>query len=145
MFPNVASFLSVAGEYNCLLDSPEYEFRFSCGIGEPATSLIFSDRKRIIDAICLHYCILSSLTELEQLKEGLTVQNFNSLMMTFPAVIRTAFTHCPRAITSSVIEELYAEHVIVAPRGSEKWNQQQAILNSWRCYLRGIESKELPC
>ena len=38
------------------------------GIGEPIACMAFSDN------ICLHYSILSSLTELEQLKEGLTVQ-----------------------------------------------------------------------
>jgi len=126
------------------LDSPEFEFRFSCGIGEPAACMVFSDKRRIINAICLHYCILSSLMELEQLKEGLTVQKFNRLMMRFPEIFRTAFTQCTPAITSSVIEELYCDHVIVAPRGSDKWNRQQDILNAWTRYLRGIESNLTP-
>ena len=66
-------------------------------------------------------------------------------MMKFPELIRTAFTQPPSAITSSVIEELYSDHVITAPKGSEKWNQQQAILSAWRHYLRGLEGNLAPC
>ena len=106
--------------------------------------MVFSDKRRVIEAISLHYCILSSLTELEQLKQGLAIQKFNSLMMKFPNVIKMNFTQCASAITSNVIEELYCEHVIVAPRGSEKWSQQRAILNAWTHYLRGIEGNLAP-
>lgn len=101
--------------------------------------MVFADKKRIIESICLHYSILSSLTELEQLKEGLAIQKFSTLMMKVPVIIRTAFTQCALTVTSSVIEELYCDHVITAPRGSDKWNRQLAILGAWKCYLRGIE------
>ena len=122
-----------------ILDNPEFEFRFACGVGEPAASMLFSDKEKVIESMCLHYCILCSLTELEQLKEGLTVQKFNTLMIKYPELVRTAFNQPTLTITSSVIEELYSDHVDIATKGSEKWNQQQAILNAWRHYLKGIE------
>ena len=102
--------------------------------------MAFSDRGRVIDGMCLQYCVLSSLTELEQLKEGLIIQKFNTLMLKFPKIIRMAFTQCALAITSNTIEELYRDHVIIAPKGSDKWSQQKAIVNAWTHYLRGIES-----
>lgn len=98
--------------------------------------MLFSDKEKVVESLCLHYCILCSLTELEQLKEGLTIQKFNTLMIRFKELIRTAFTQPASPISSSVIEELYSDHVLTAPKGSEKWNQQQAILSAWRHYLR---------
>ena len=93
---------------------------------------IFCNKKRVVDALCLHYCISSSLLELEQTKEGLNVQKFTSLMVKFPEIVRTAFMECTHII-SSVIEELYSDYDIVE-------RKQQEILNAWTNYLRGLES-----
>ena len=59
-----------------MLDSQEFDFRFQCGVGEPAASMTFEDKQRIADAFCLHYSIFATLTELDQVKQGLTVQKF---------------------------------------------------------------------
>ena len=65
-------------------------------------------------------CILCSLTELEQLKKGLTIQKFITLMIKFPELVRTVFAQPSSPIISSVIEKLYSDHVVIAPKGSEK-------------------------
>lgn len=121
------------------MDRQEFDFRFFCGVGEPAGSMTLEDKQRVVDALCLHYCILSSVTELEQLKQGLVVQKFNTLMEKYPDALRTAFQPVLQGITSSLIEQLYCNHTNLAPRGSEKWSKQQGILNAWICYLRRIE------
>ena len=121
------------------MDSQEFDFRFQCGVGEPAASITLDDRQRIVDAFCLHYCIFATLTELDQVKQGLMVQKFSVLMEKYPNAVRTAFQPVKEVITSSLIEELYCGNTTLAPRGSERWSKQQAILNSWVCYLRRIE------
>ena len=50
-----------------------------------------------------------------------------------------AFQPVKEVITSSLIEELYCSNTTLAPRGNKRWSKQQAILNSWVCYLRRIE------
>ena len=129
-------------ELRALLDSQEFDFRFQCGVSEPAASLTLEDKERLVDAFCLHYCVFSTVAELEQLKQGLMVQKFSTLMERHPDVVREAFRPAKQAITSSLIEQLYtSNHSNLAPRGSEKWCKQQGILNAWACYLRRIEGK----
>ena len=49
----------------------------------PSTSISFSETNTVVAAICLHYSVLISLAELEQLRRGMTIQklifliNFN--------------------------------------------------------------------
>ena len=126
-------------ELRAILDSPEFDFRFHCGVGEPAVSLTLEDKSKLVNAFCLHYCIFCTVAELEQLKQGLVVQKFTTLMEKHPDVIRGAFCPPKQAITSHLIEQLYDDHKDLAPRGSEKWCKQQGILNAWVCYLRKIE------
>lgn len=102
------------------MDSQEFDFRFQCGVGEPAASITLDDRQRIVDAFCLHYCIFATLTELDQVKQGLMVQKFSVLMEKYPNVVRTAFQPVKEVITSSLIEELYCGNATLAPRGSER-------------------------
>ena len=101
--------------------------------------MTLDDKQRVADAFCLHFCIFAALTELEQVKQGLTVQKFSILMEKYPNTVRTAFQPVQEVITSSLIEELYCNNLNLAPRGSERWSKQQAILNCWVCYLRRIE------
>lgn len=126
-------------DLRAMLDSQEFDFRFHCGIGEAAVSLTLEDKAKLVNAFCLHYCIFCTVAELEQLKQGLVVQKFTTLMEKHPDVIRGAFCLAKQAITSSLIEQLYDNHKDLAPRGSEKWCKQQGILNAWVCYLRKIE------
>ena len=60
----------------------------SIGITKPTCCMQLSDKK-IIEALCLHYTVLVSLAELEQLR--LAIQNFNSLLQSAPASIQKAF------------------------------------------------------
>ena len=128
-------------DFRGLLDSQEFDFRFQCGISKPAVSVTLEERQRIVDAFCLHYCIFSTVAELEQLKQGLAVQKFITLMEKYPGTVRTAFQPAKQVVTSSLIEQIYCNHTNLAPRGSDKWYKQQGILNAWSCYLRNIEGR----
>ena len=74
-----------------MLDSQEFNFRFQCGVGEPAASMTLEDKQRIVDTFCLHYSIFATLTELDQVKQGLTAEKFNVLMEKYPNAVRAAF------------------------------------------------------
>jgi len=76
-------------QFKNLMTSDEYDFRFSCGITKPTAR--FSDKQQIVNAMCLHYSVLVSLAELEQLRWGLAIQKFNSLMESYPQLLQKAF------------------------------------------------------
>lgn len=60
-------------EFQDLMTSHEYHFRFSCGITKPTNWIPFSEKHNVVNAMCLHYSILVSLAELEQLRRGLAI------------------------------------------------------------------------
>ena len=109
--------------------SDDYDFRFSCGVSKPSCRIQFSDRENIINALCLHYTVLSSLAELEQLRRGLAVQKFNSLMESFPQLLRGAF----QPLTSEMIQDLFVANF--SPPGSNK----RPVFMMWIRYLEHCE------
>ena len=40
-----------------LLDSEEFEFRFSCGFGLLSSSFKFTDKHRLVNNICKHFTV----------------------------------------------------------------------------------------
>ena len=48
--------------------SPDYDFRYGCGVNKPVCRIQYSDKHKIIEAMCIHYSVLASLAELEQLR-----------------------------------------------------------------------------
>ena len=99
----------------------------------------FSDKKKIVDALCLHYTVLVSLAELEQLRRGLAMQKFSCLMKSFPAAIRKAFEPPIKKITNAYIEDLFVADY--SPVGSNKRVLEENILMTWVRYLQYVEGK----
>lgn len=87
-----------------LIGSSDYDFRFECGITKPAYRL---EKQKTIDAMCLHFCVLSSLAELEQLCHGLAVQKFAALMELSPHAMRRAFQPPLTKVSSEYLQDLY--------------------------------------
>ena len=87
--------------------------------------------------MCLHYSVLVSLAELEQLRRGLAVQKFDSLMESFPQLIRKAFQPSQCKITSVYIQDLFVAGLF--PVGSNKRPVEQAIMIMWIHYLQYLE------
>ena len=106
-----------------LLSSYEYEFRYNCGIAKP------SDKDKIVEAMCLHFAILVSLAELEQLRRGLAIQKFSSLMESHPQTMRKAFEPPEIKVTSDFIQDLFVP--TLSPNGSNKRAVEGAILMNW--------------
>lgn len=121
------------------MTSNEYDFRFSCGVSKPATWIQFSDKQKVVDAMCLHYSILVSLAELEQLRRGLAIQKFDSLMESFPQPLRKAFQPPTCEITSEYVQDLFV--ALLSPVGSNKRSVEEAIMMMWIRYLQCLEGE----
>ena len=106
---------------------------------KPSFAIAFSGKEKVVTALCLHYCILSSLAELEQLKRGLTFQKFNLLMEEHPGLLRSAF-HPPKIeITSDFIQDLF--ELVYYPKGSNQRLKEEEIVFTWIQYLKDIEGE----
>ena len=101
-----------------LMTSTEYEFRNGCGVTKPVCRIKYSEKQKIVEAMCLHYSVLASLAELEHLRRGLSVQKFNLLMESNPQLIRKAFVIPDTKISSDFLQDLYIP--IFSPKGSNR-------------------------
>lgn len=118
------------------MSSEEYEYRYYCGVNKPASCFKFSQKQQVLDAMCLHYSVLVSLAELEQMRRGLSIQHFNTLMESFPRQMREAF--CPQVheITSEQLQDMFTP--LFSTVGSNKRKQEEAIVMMWFRYLQQI-------
>jgi len=106
---------------------------------KPASRISFSEKQKIVDAMCLHFVILESLAELEQLRRGLAVQKFNSLMEAFPHVVRKAFTPPEQKISSDMLQDLFVP--AFSPKGSNRREVEEAVVMCWLQYLQHVEGE----
>ena len=120
-----------------LISSDEYDFRFTCGVCKPGCRIQFSDKQQIIDAMCLHYTVLSCLAEIEQLRRGLTVQKFNYIMECYPELLRKIFQPPVQPITSEMVADLFVADF--SPIGSNNRAVEETLLMMWIRYLEHIE------
>ena len=91
----------------------------------------------------LHFTILGTIAELEQLKQGLAVQNFDELMKKQPVIMRTAF-QATSSLTCDDIEHLFSrKSADLAAKGSDKRSKQEAILRAFSTYIRGLKGMDV--
>ena len=126
-------------EFQSLMASEEYDFRYTCGVSKPTARILFPEKQQVVSAMCLHYSILVSLAELEQLRRGLAIQKFNSLMESYPQLIRKAFQPPQQEITSEFIEDLF--DAVLSPKGSNKRVVEEAIMMMWIHYLQDLQGE----
>ena len=115
-------------EFRSLITSEAYNFRFFLWCHKTNSHSI-SEKQQVVNAMCLHYSVLVSLLELEQLRRELAVQKFATLMEIYPQVIRTAFQPSQCEITSKYIQDLFVP--ALSPIGSNKRTVKEAIVMMW--------------
>ena len=87
-------------EFHQLICSSDYEFVLECGVTKPAVMMHLADKEKIISAVCLHYAVLGSLAELEQLRRGLHTLRFSVQMESYPFLFKQLFLHCNTSVTA---------------------------------------------
>ena len=108
-----------------------------CGITKPAVMMHLADKEKIISAVCLHYAVLSSLAELEQLRRGLHTLRFSVLMESYPFLFKQLFLHSNTSVTADFIQDLF--QVDYSVPGSNNRVKEEAIMMNWVSYLQDLE------
>ena len=96
-----------------------------------------SDKKSVISAVCLHYSILGSLGELEQLKRGLQTAGLSALLEQHGSVMKDLFLHQDKKVTADFIQDLV--EVEYSLLGSNYRFIEKAIIMNWLSYLKDLE------
>ena len=122
-----------------LVTSEEYDFRYSSGVTKPVSRIRFSDKQEIVNALCLHFVVFVCLAEMEQLRRGLSVEKFETLMEAFPQQLIKASQSPQCEVTSEVIEDLFPP--VFSPTGSNKRAVEEAIYLMWLRYIQYVESE----
>lgn len=64
-----------------------------------------ADKEPIISVVCLHFSVIVSLAELEQLKRGLQIVNFSTVMESHASLFKQVFLHCKQPITADFVQD----------------------------------------
>lgn len=105
-------------------------------MSKSASRIFLCEKDQVVRALCLHYSILVSLAELEQLKRGLSLQRFSTLMESHPHLLRKAFLPPKVVISSDFIQDMYT--VLFSPVGSNNRSEEQSVVMLWYQYLQEI-------
>lgn len=119
------------------MDSPEFEFRFTCGVTQPTYGMKLEDKHAIVSSLCRHFTIYATAAELDQFIKGLETLNFHSLMLQYPSIFQKVFMACDQTITADFIQDFY--DVLYSPVGSNKRKTEESIIMNWINYLHDIE------
>ena len=120
-----------------LLSSEDYEFRYVCGVSKPSSRILFTEKDKVISAMCLHYTIMVSLAELEQLKRGFSIQKFIILIQSYPALLRKVFEPEDGSITAEFIQDLFVPFFSL--KGSNQRALEESLIMTWIQYLQCLE------
>lgn len=124
-------------DFQKLVRSSDYEFLMECGITKPVMMMKLDDRSTIISAACLHYAVLGSLAELEQLKRGLQTAQLATLLDKHTNLFKELFLHSKKLITADFIQDLFIPHY--SERGSNNRVKEEEIVMNWISYLQELE------
>ena len=89
-----------------LVLSFDSEFFMECGITKLVMSIKLDDKSTASSALCLHYAVLGSRAELEQLKRGLQNAKLRTLKDKHAHLFKEIFLHSQNPITADSIQDV---------------------------------------
>ena len=126
-------------ELKSMLESPEYAFRYDCGVTQSGFSIKFIDKSSIVSALCRHFSVFAAVAEMEQLSQGLETLEFGNLLHTHPNLFRKIFKPdlTIQPITADFIQDFFK--VEFSPVGSNRRQVEESIIMHWINYLHDLE------
>ena len=120
-----------------MLDSDEFNFRFSCGVTQPTYHMKLDEKQDVISGLCRHFTIYRSIAKLDQLVEGLQTLSFNCLMKNYPSLLKQIFKAPLQSLSANFIQDLF--EVVYSDVGSNDRRREENIIINWITYLRDSE------
>lgn len=128
-----------------LLDGDLFDLRCTCGITVPSQSLKFKDLPQLIRSFCLHFVLYSAKSELDSIKEGLTILGLLSVMQKHSTQFLPLFLGSNRPkLTFDTLLGLFKVKEW-SPQGSNSREPEEAVIFNWENYVREAEGKYICC
>ena len=132
-------------EMRALLDGELFDLRCTCGITVPSQSLKFKDLADIIRSFCLHFVLYCAKSELDQIKEGITIFGLQRLMQSHSAQFLPLFLGSSRTkLTADTLLSLFKVKEW-SPEGSNCREPEEAVIFNWENYVRETAGRNSCC
>lgn len=127
-------------ELQSLLGSDDYSFRFDAGVSMPSTCVSIEDKEDIVMCIAKHFLIYVCKGELDQLKSGLKHLDILDLILRHPKHLCPLLTVSGKPkLTSSSFLQIF--HVQWSPQGSNRREDEEAVIFGWTEYVNDLEGR----
>lgn len=111
--------------------------RYDCGISKPTASIQDADREGIISSLCLHFVLLTSKAELDDMLEGLKCLGVLTLIRNNPVVTRQLFIKgSPKHLTAEEMFDMFTPNL--SPQMSNLRDKEAQLMN-WANFLEVVE------
>lgn len=121
-----------------LMDSDDCDFRYSCGVTQATSKIDFKDRDSIVGAIAKHYAIMYCMTELIQLKDGLSSLRVLELLQANARVSKRLLVYSHHNIlTADKLYDIFKADL--AQEGSNLRIVQERVYFHWVNLMQEIE------
>ncbi len=131
--------METAEDLQALLDSDEYSFRFDIGVSIPSSTALVN-KEGIALSIAMHYLVYRCKAELDQIKDGLRSLEILDLMAQHPTLMRPLFLESgkPKLSAESFLQIF---NILWSPVGSNRREQEEAVIYGWTEYVHEIEGE----
>lgn len=125
-----------------LLDSDDFIFRFNFGCGVPSSAVSIDDKERLLQCIAMHLTIYSQKAELDQIREGFKVLNFEEIVKLHPYLLKPLFISGRPNLTAN---DLLMFKVNWSVQGSNRRAKEEEIILNWNYYVKELEGMLVSC
>lgn len=110
------------------------EFRFEAGYSKPFVHM--KEKEEFFRCICLHYTVLSSITEINQFIDGLKTCNVLNLVRKNPEIFKNVF-QVSKQLTAEQIDDIFDP--VYSLKESNRYKVEQNIVFNFNQYLEDVE------
>ncbi len=119
----------------------ECSFRFKAGFSKPI--ITFQEKDKLFHAVALHYTLLSSLSEINQVMEELNVHGLLDHLRKKPQQARRLFLYSENQLNAEQVDNLFMPSF--SPKGSNKRAAEESVSLNFTRYLEDVESGDVTC
>ena len=107
-------------------------------MSKPTSGIRETDRDGIVSSICLHFVVLATKAELDQLVDGLNALGVLSLVKNNPILGRQLFVQgSPKELTAMILYDMLPAEL--SPPMSNGRDEEEAQLMNWINFLQFVE------
>lgn len=107
----------------------------------PSSALTVQDKNYLIQCFCLHYTVYAQKAELDQIRDGFKILEFDGLVRETGSMLRPLFLCSGRPkVTAQGLLELF--EVNFSLQGSNRRSREEEVVLNWNYYVSDLEGMQ---